>query len=282
MGWEREMFDPRPVLSEAVRTIEDSFGNRKPAAAIILGSGLDAVTEHGKPLAELPYSEIPGIPRPGVDGHIGLLKLVEFDDLALLCFCGRSHLYEDCPPYQLGMSVRIAAALGVSTIITTSAVGSLHKAHRPGCIIVVKDHINFTGMNPLIGIRLENPGDRFINTSGMYDTGLIEKALDIGKKTNLDIDTGIYAWITGPSFETPAESKMVQQFGANVIGMSMIPETITACQLGMRILAAACVTNYAPGIGEEPISHEDVLRQADLFSIPLKELLTGLRDYLQT
>lgn len=276
------MFDPQPETSAAAEIIRASFGAKLPDVAIILGSGLGETFENGKVLAEVSYTEIPGLPLPNVEGHNGVLRLLELNDNAYLCFFGRSHLYENYPPYQLGMSVRIAAALGAKTLITTSAVGSLRSEHKPGKIIIVSDHINLTGVNPLIGVKFRDSNAGFIDTQGMYSNELCTYALTVGEKNKIDIDSGIYAWVTGPSFETPAESSMISQFGADVVGMSLIPETITARQLNMKILAIACVTNFASGIGDKNVSHHEVLQQAEKFKTPLKKMLTGMRDYLHT
>lgn len=261
----------REIL-RAAELVRGKLNGRVPRLAAILGSGLGLVTDRFDLEVSIPYRELPGMPPTGVEGHSGELRIVRDRDNLGLLFCGRSHLYEGHPAWMLGASVRLAHALGARILVSTAAVGSFTPDLPSGSLAVIRDHINFCGVNPIAGVP-SDAAHRFPDATHAYDAELRAGALAVVRRSGMICAEGIYAWVSGPSYETPAESRMMRALGADVVGMSLVPEVLTACQLGMRTLALACVTNLAPGIGDEPPSHERVLRAARQFSEPLHEIL---------
>lgn len=263
------------ALAGAAEQVRPVFGDRRPRFAAILGSGLGAVTDRPDLRAVIPYRDLPGMPPTGVEGHRGELRIVEDCGVPGLFFCGRAHLYEGHAPWRLGASVRLAHLLGVEILLSTAAVGSLTPNLPTGSLALVRDHISFCGVNPLAGIPTDAK-HRFPDTTHAYDARLRAGALRCAAETGVHTAEGVYAWVSGPSYETPAESHMMRRLGADVVGMSLVPEVLTACQVGIRTLALACVTNLAPGIGDEPPSHERVLEVARRFDEPLRRIMDGL------
>ncbi len=276
------MFDPSEEVAWALRVVKDSLPGPTPAAAIILGSGLGGLTSRGGCSASLAYGDIPGMPVPTVSGHEGSLSVLELGDGGgrFLCFSGRAHLYEGHPAQRLGMAVRIAAALGVGTLVATCAAGSLRAELPTGRLVLVTDHINTTGTNPLVGVTPPSGSERFPDTVGLYSPDLAEAARAAASELAIILASGVYAWVTGPAYETPAEALALAGSGADIIGMSLVPETLTAAQLGMRVLAIACVTNEAHGLGGGAVRHEDVLRVARRQTEQLASLLEALAPRL--
>jgi len=253
------MLDIKDEVKAAVEAVSPVLADSRPRAAIITGSGLGGVIARGTLRASMKFEGVPGLPAPAVPGHGSTIGVIELNGKAFLFFGGRAHLYEGHSPASLGMAVRIAAALGVRTLVSACAVGALRPEFNPGCIVVVRDHLNMAGCNP-------------------YSPELSTEALRRAGELGIGVSTGVYAWVSGPSYETPAEARMLATLGADVVGMSLLPETLTAAQLGLRVLAFACVTNPAPGTdaGGDYISHEDVLSQAGAMVEPLGLLLESL------
>ena len=276
------MFDPSEEVAWALRVVKDSLPGPIPSTALILGSGLGGLASRGGCSASLAYGDIPGLPVPTVSGHEGSLSVLELGDGGgqFLCFSGRAHLYEGHPAQRLGMAVRIAAALGVGTLVATCAAGSLRAELPPGRLALVSDHINTTGTNPLVGVTPPSGLQRFPDTTGLYSPGLAEAASGAASELGIDLASGVYAWVTGPAYETPAEARALAGSGADLVGMSLVPETLTAAQLGMRVLAIACVTNSAHGFGGGAVRHEDVLRVAREQTEQLASLLEALAPRL--
>jgi purine-nucleoside phosphorylase len=233
----------------------------QPVAGVVLGSGLgDAISvawEHagsGEPL-EIAYGELPGFPPPTVPGHAGKLWLGTIGDRSVAIFQGRIHFYEGHPMPLASMTTRVAHALGARTMVLSAAVGGLDSALEAGSMVVVRDHLNLMGTNPLAGWRYPDGSPAFVDISGVYDAELSDAALTILHESGTPAADGVYAAIAGPSYETPAETEMLRRIGATVVGMSTVPEAVAARALGMRVLGLSFVTNTAGGA----VSHEEVL-----------------------
>ena len=217
---------------------------------IILGSGLSGVRNsiNGK---EIPFSEIEGFPAPGVKGHSGILKISQ--QCAVLA--GRFHFYEGHGIDDVVLPVFLLKKLGVENLIITNAAGGINRSYSPGELVLISDHLNLTGVNPLIGKNIEKYGPRFPDMSSAYSKSLIDRALEIKP----GLKKGVYAGLTGPSYETPAEVRMLAAIGADLVGMSTVNEVIAARYLGINVLGISCVTNMAAGILEKPLDHGEVI-----------------------
>ncbi len=233
-----------------------------PKAAVVLGSGLALTGERlteGAQVRELGFAEIPGVPVPAVAGHGGKLRLAKEKDLVIVA--GRSHLYEGRSPGEVVLLVRALVRWGVKTVVLTNASGSLKAEIKPGSIVAIEDHINFTGVNPLTGPHREGFGERFPDMSRAYDVRLRKLARRGARRLGLRLRSDVYIQVQGPSYETPAEVSAFARLGAGIVGMSTAIETIAARDLGARVLGLSVVTNYAGGRGGT-LSHEEVIRQS--------------------
>lgn len=240
-----------------------------PRVAVVLGSGLGDVLKTGG--ASLPYSEIPHFPKPRVAGHHGVLEVGE-----VAVFRGRCHYYEGHPMEAVVRPVRAMARLGVETLIVTNAAGSVHAALRPGELMLIEDHINLLGANPLRGDNFDGLGPRFPDLSAAYDPGLRRAAAAAAREAKVRLRRGVYAAVGGPSYETPAEIRMLRRAGADAVGMSTVPEVIAARHAGVRVAAISCITNLAAGLSKEPLTHEEVLETTRRAAGGLDRLLRAL------
>jgi purine-nucleoside phosphorylase len=225
-------------------------GAARPPIGVVLGSGLGAFAARVQGM-EIPYSSIAGFPPPTVQGHAGILKLSP----RLAVMAGRVHYYEGRPVDDVVLPVFLLHRLGVRILILTNAAGGVNRAYKAGDLVLISDHVNLMGVNPLRGPD-PGPGPRFPDMSGTYDPGLRELAR---AASDTPLAEGVYAGFCGPSYETPAEIRMCAAIGADLVGMSTVPEAIAAASLGMRVLAVSCVTNMAAGILPRPLSHEEVM-----------------------
>ena len=240
-------------MIEAARQFIQEHTPLRPAIAVVLGSGLGAFADELAGRVELPYSEIPGWPVSTAVGHAGKLIIGQLDGLDVAVMAGRAHLYEGNTPALVTHGVRVLHALGVRSIVFTNAAGGINTSLERGGLVLVSDHINLQGANPLVG------GPHFIDMSDAYCRGLREIALEVAAQLCIPLSVGVYAAMLGPSYETPAEIRMLRTLGADVVGMSTVPEVIVANQLGMKALAISCVTNMAAGVLPQKISHAEVL-----------------------
>lgn len=248
------------VAEEIVGAIRDRTDLR-PAAGVVLGSGLgDAIAVaweragSGEPL-EIPYAELPGFPPPTVPGHAGRLWLGTIAGRPIAIFQGRIHFYEDHAMPLASITSRVAHGLGARTMVLSAAVGGLDPSLPGGSMVVVRDHLNLMGTNPLAGWRYPDGSPAFVDVSGIYDADLSDAALAILREHGSAVAEGVYAAMAGPAYETPAETEMLRRMGATVVGMSTVPEAVAARALGMRVLGLSFVTNAAGGA----VSHEEVL-----------------------
>ena len=248
-----------PRINEAVAAIRRRT-RTTPHLGIVLGSGLGGLVDEAAVEAALPYAEIPHFPVSTAAGHEGRFVLGRLEHTAVAMMQGRAHLYEGYTAAQVAFPVRVMAALGVRTVILTNAAGGLARVFRPGDLMVITDHINFMGANPLIGPNDDALGPRFPDMSAAYDPDLVALALQAGRDEEVSLRQGVYVAVSGPSYETRAELAMMAQWGGAAVGMSTVPEVIVARHAGMRVLAISAITNVVQGA--EPPSHEAVLRAA--------------------
>lgn len=247
----------------------------KPEVGLILGSGLGFFAEDRiQVLGTLDYAAIEGFPVSTVPGHAGRFVYGMLDQRRVLCMQGRFHFYEGYSMEALTTPIRMMAELGVSTLFITNAAGGIHPEYTPGDFMLISDHINFLGTNPLIGL---DPGSglRFPDMSNVYDPMLRARIRDWAKTVGIPLQEGVYLATTGPSFETPAEIRAFAALGADAVGMSTVPEAIVARQQGLTVIGISCITNAAAGISKEPLSHEEVSETADRVRPEFARLLAG-------
>jgi len=254
--------------------------DREPRVAVVLGSGLGAFADEPSERIEVPYSDIPGWPASSAVGHAGKLIFGKLEELDIAVMAGRSHLYEGYTPAQVTLGIRVLYRLGVRAIVFTNAAGGINQFYGQGALVLISDHINLQGSNPLIGPNDDSLGPRFPDMTEAYSAAYRAIAQQVAAKLGIPLPEGIYAALTGPSYETPAEIRYLRTIGADLVGMSTVPEVIVANQLGMRVLAISCVTNMAAGILDQKINHEEVLetgrRVRDTLVLFLKALLPRL------
>jgi purine-nucleoside phosphorylase len=246
------------LIAEAASSLARRLGSLEPRAAIVLGSGLGFLADEVGSAVRIPYAEIPGFPQPGVAGHKGELVAGTLDGVPVLVQSGRFHLYEGHAADMAALPVRVMATLGVRTLIVTNAAGGVRLTFRPGTLMLIADHINLTFRNPLTGPVLEGE-ERFPDMSEPYDATLRALARDAAREANIPLEEGVYVGLLGPSYETPAEIRMLQRLGADAVGMSTVSEVIVARARGIRCLGFSTITNLAAGISPAALSHQEVL-----------------------
>jgi purine-nucleoside phosphorylase len=232
---------------------------REPHVAVVLGSGLGAFADELADPISIPYSQIPGWPVSTAAGHSGKLVFGKLNKLDVAVMAGRSHLYEGYTPAQVTLGVRVLHRLGARSVVFTNAAGGINLSYRQGALVLISDHINLQGWNPLIGPNDDSEGPRFPDMTEAYSAEYRAKAHQVAQQLKIQLDEGVYAALTGPSYETPAEIRYLRSIGADLVGMSTVPEVIVANHLGMQVLAISCVTNMAAGILPQKINHEEVL-----------------------
>ncbi|MEI7473776.1 MAG: purine-nucleoside phosphorylase [bacterium] len=237
--------------------------NFKPETAIILGSGLGDFAEKINGV-RINFSDIPGFAASSVAGHAGKLIIGELFGKHVLAMQGRFHFYEGHSLEKVIYPIRIMKLLGIKNLIVTNAAGGVNTEYKPGDLMVINDHINFIGTNPLIGKNFDEFGPRFPDMSKAYADSLIELANKSGEKLGIKLQNGVYAALTGPSYETPAEIRMLRLLGADAVGMSTVPEVIAANHCGMNVLGISCITNMACGILDQPLNHEEVIETSNM------------------
>ena len=246
----------------------------RPRVALLLGSGLGAFADEVKALATIPYAELPGFPQPGVGGHAGRLVLGHVGPTPVAVLQGRAHYYENGKADVMSGAIRAMGALGCETLFQTNAAGSLRLDMPPGSLMVISDHINFTGVNPLFGTA-EN---RFVDMVDAYHPELLKSLLAVAKETNVVCHEGVYIWFSGPSFETPAEIRAARVLGADAVGMSTAPETILARHAGLKVVGLSLMTNYAAGLVPGALGHEQTLAVAGEASGKVHRLLRAFLE----
>ncbi|BBB32954.1 purine-nucleoside phosphorylase [Thermotomaculum hydrothermale] len=230
--------------------------------AVVLGSGLGFLADEVKGKT-IEYGEIKGFPKPTVEGHSGKMVLAQIGNKNVLFFQGRFHFYEGYSMKEVVIFPRIAKLLGAKLYLVTNAAGGINSEFKPGDLMVIKDHLNLMGTNPLIGKNHSEFGPRFPDMTDAYSPNLRKLLFEIGDQLGIELQSGVYAALTGPSYETPAEIKMLQALGADAVGMSTVPEVIAARHANLKVLGVSCITNLAAGVSENPLSHEEVLETTE-------------------
>ena len=249
-------------MEKTVDYIKSKIGDFKPEIAIVLGSGLGELADEYCEI-KLAYSEIPGFPVSTVKGHNGNLVFAKVNGKNVMMMQGRFHFYEGHSMQTVTYPIKIMKKLGVETILITNAAGGVNPYFKPSSLMIIKDHINFMGTNPLIGPNDDTLGERFPDMSEVYTKSLREIAHTCSKNLNIPVEEGIYIALTGPTYETPAEVNMVRTLGADAVGMSTVPEAIVASYLKMKVLGISCICNSAAGISTVGLSHKEVLEAAE-------------------
>lgn len=230
-----------------------------PAIGIILGSGLGGIADKIENKCEIPYGEIPGFCSSTAPGHKGQLVCGSLNGVSVVCMQGRFHYYEGHDMSDIIFPIRVMKLLGVKTLIVTNAAGGINLSFKVGDIMLIEDHINFMGFNPLIGANVEEFGPRFPDMTHAYTPKLCTAAKNVAKRLSVELKSGVYLACTGPSYETPAEIRAFRALGADAVGMSTVPEVIAASHCGINVLAVSLITNMAAGVTENTLSHEEVM-----------------------
>jgi len=261
-------------VSEAATLVREQLGTCRPRLAIILGSGLGQLADRIERAINIPYADIPGFPPSTVVGHAGRLVAGTVDGCDVVALSGRFHLYEGHSAAVAGLPVRVAHALGARTLFVSNAAGGIRATLRPGDLMLIADHINLMWRNPLVG-PLVDGDERFPDMSAPYDRELLSMLREVALESGIPVQEGVYAAVPGPSYETPAEVRMLRWMGADAVGMSTIPEVLTARAMGMRVAGVSCITNHAAGMTSQPLSHEEVVEVAARVQDSFERLVRG-------
>lgn len=245
----------------AARAIRARIGDRAPEIALVLGSGLGDIVRRIEDRIDVPFAEIPGFPPPMVSGHAGRVVSGTLAGARVLAFAGRFHMYEGHGASTAALTARVSHALGVGTLFVSNAAGGIRRSFRAGDLMLIRDHINLMGRNPLLG-PVRDGEVRFPDMSDPYDPSLLARLREAALAARVPVVEGVYAALLGPSYETPAEVRMLERLGADAVGMSTVPEVIAARALGMRVAGMSCITNPAAGISAAPLDHAEVLETA--------------------
>lgn len=245
----------------------------KPMLGMILGSGLGGFSDLMEDAVRILFREIPGFPVPTVEGHAGELVIGRFGAIPAAILSGRVHFYEGLPQNEITIPVRVLQRLGANMLILTNAAGGINLDFSAGALMLIRDHINYSGQNPLIGTNLPEFGPRFPDMTDIYTKELREELKKRAQSAGILLREGVYAMYSGPSYETPAEIRMFRALGADAVGMSTVPEAIVARHGGMRVVGISCITNMAAGVTGEVIHHEEVVKTADRVKREFKDLL---------
>ena len=263
---------PEFVRAETAAKFIQKKTRMRPKIALVLGSGLGAFADEFAQATRIPYSKIPHYPRSTAIGHAGQLVIGTVEGVEVAGMQGRVHLYEGYSAKELAFPIRVFARMGVKAIILTNAAGGVKREFIEGRLVVISDHINLLGVNPLAGPNEDKFGGRFPDMTAAYDKRFRELTLAEGRLLGLNLGEGVYAAVAGPSYETPAEVRYLRSIGADLVGMSTVPEVIAARHSGLRVLGISCVTNAAAGVLDQPLDHKDVLETAER----MKGQFTGL------
>ena len=256
------------TVAAATKAVKQHLGSLQPRVAIVLGSGLGFLADEVVNPIHIPYGTIPGFPEPGVAGHKGELVAGTLEGVPVIVQAGRFHLYEGHPAEVAALPTRVFAELGVEILIVTNAAGGVRRTFPGGTLMLIADHINLMGRNPLIG--QPQPGEqRFPIMHEPYDGELRTLARSVARNAGIRLEEGVYAALLGPSYETPTEVRMLERLGADAVGMSTVPEVLVARSRGLRCLGFSSITNPGAGLSEQPLSHEEVLEAS-------KEIARGL------
>ncbi len=248
--------------------------SKKPKIGIVLGSGLGIYIDQIENKLVIPYQDIPHFKRTSVEGHSGALIIGEVRGVTVVALQGRLHAYEGYAMEEIVLPVRTLAAIGIDYLFLTNASGGINLDFHPGDLVAISDHINLSGRNPLVGPNIAELGPRFPDMGNAYDAELRNLLLQVGATHKVNLKDGVYCSVLGPTYETPAEIRMLRTIGADMVGMSTVPEVIAANHLGLKVAGVACITNYAAGIKKEKLDHADVKNVAEKAMVGFATVLT--------
>lgn len=266
-------------MQNTIEFIREKTNDFKPEIAIVLGSGLGELADEYCDYA-IPYNEIPDFIKSTVHGHKGRLVFAEIQGKKVLMMQGRNHFYEGHSMQEITYPIKVMKALGIKTLILTNAAGAVNEEYRPADLMLITDHINHMGSNPLIGPNDEKLGERFPDMTEVYKKSLIKIAEKCAKDLNIDIKKGVYWANSGPSYETPAEIKIIRKLGGDAVGMSTVPEAIVGNYCGLNILGISCITNAASSETSGKLSHEEVIEAANSAKLKFKSLILSVLQHL--
>ena len=258
-------------MKTATDTIVEALNGLAPSVALVLGSGLGGLVGAVQDAVHVPYSKLPGFPESGVSGHAGEVVAGTIGGKPVLLLSGRVHYYEKGDAAAMRPVLEVLRGLGIAKLILTNAAGSVRENIPPGSVMLIEDHINFSGTNPLIG---EESDARFVGMTSAYDDGLRAAILHAAAQEDIDLHKGVYMWFSGPSFETPAEIRMARAMGADAVGMSTVPEVILGRFLGLKCAACSVITNYGAGMTGAELSHAETKDMAPVGGKKLQAILT--------
>ena len=259
-------------MKKTIKFLKDKIGDFVPEVGIILGSGLGELADEYCDFA-ISYSDIPNFIKSNVEGHKGRLVFAEIEGKKVVMMQGRNHFYEGHSMSEITYPVKVMKQLGVKTLILTNAAGAVNESFRPADLMIITDHINFMGTNPLIGPNDDTLGTRFPDMSEIYKKDLVKIAEKCAEKLFIDIQKGVYLASTGPSYETPAEINMMRTMGADAVGMSTVPEAIVANYCGLKVLGISCISNAASGVSDVKLSHDEVIKTTNIAKTRFKSLI---------
>lgn len=267
-------------VHEAALQVRERIGPRRPTVGLILGSGLGGFADRLEDPVRIEYGDIPHFPTSTVSGHAGRLVVGDLGGVSCVAMQGRVHFYEGHSAAEAALPARVLVALGARTLIITNAAGGLHADWAPGTLMLIRDHINLLGDNPLRGDNDDRLGPRFPDMTHAYAPALRELARAAAARLGLELAEGVYVAMSGPTYETPAEVQMLARLGADATGMSTVPEVVVANHMGARVLGISCITNKAAGLGDQPLSHDEVKETAERVRGQFEGLLAAIIEDL--
>jgi purine-nucleoside phosphorylase len=267
-------------IQDTVLAIRQRAGGLSPRVGIILGSGLGAFADGFERKVAIPYADLPHFPHSSVPGHAGRLVLGLVGGEPVVAMQGRVHSYEGYSPVQVAFPARVLCALGIRALVVTNAAGGINTQFAPGDLMVITDHINLSGWNALTGPNDDRLGTRFPDMSRAYSPDFRARLLESAQRTQVVLRQGVYAMVSGPSYETPAEIRMLRTLGADAVGMSTVPEAVAAGHMGVPVAGISCITNLAAGVGDKPLTHEEVAETANRVAGIFARLLTDFLPVL--
>jgi len=265
-------------FNKAAAALPDAFFEKPVELGVVLGSGWGAALKPDRVLVRVSYSDIPGLGATAVQGHAGELSLCEFAGKRIVCFAGRRHWYEGVGWEAVCIAPEFLRRMGAPKMLLTNAVGGINPMLRPGDLVIISDHINTVGINPLIGPNRPEWGERFPDMSEVYSRRMRQLLHETANACGIEVGEGVYAFTSGPVFETPAEVRAYRSMGADVVGMSTVPEALFARACGIEVATVSMVSNLAAGISRDPIRHVDVLQATRGAMGPMGELLNGFLE----
>jgi purine-nucleoside phosphorylase len=269
------MADPYTAAESAAQLLLAKTPLR-PRIALVLGSGLGGFADSLTDAARIPYTEIPGFPRSTAIGHAGQMVIGKAGSVPVAAMQGRVHLYEGYSAQQVTFPIRVFGRMGIKAVILTNAAGGINLSYSQGALVLIRDHINLQGANPLVGPNDDRFGVRFPDMTHAYAKSYREIARTEAAKQGMTLHEGVYAGLLGPSYETPAEIEYLRRIGADLVGMSTVAEVIAARHMGIKVLAISCVTNMAAGILDQPLSHAEVMETGERVKTTFESLLRAV------